>query len=42
MELANGLNIRCWGERKTPFGLTGIRNDNQYVGFKDETKIIAS
>ena len=42
VELVNDLNVRCWGEHKTPFGLTGIRNDNQYVGFKDETKIIAS
>ena len=42
VELANDLNMRCWGEQKTPFGLTGIRYDNQYVGFKDETKIIAS
>lgn len=42
VELVNNLNIQCWLEHKTPFGLTGIRNDNQYVGFKDETKIIAS
>ena len=42
VELVNELNMRCWGEQKTPFGLTGIRYDNQYVGFKDETKIIAS
>ena len=42
VELVNNLNIQCWFEHKTPFGLTGIRNDNQYVGFKDETKIIAS
>ena len=42
VELANELNEQCWLEHKTPFGLTGIRNDNQYVGFKDETKIIAS
>lgn len=42
VELVNNLNIQCWLEHKTPFGLAGIRNDNQYVGFKDETKIIAS
>ena len=42
VELASELNEQCWDEHKTPFGLTGIRNDNQYVGFKDETKIIAS
>ena len=42
VELANDLNIRCWDEHKTPFGLTGIRNDNQYVGLDNETKIIAS
>lgn len=42
VELVNDLNERCWGEQKTPFGLTGIRYDNQYVGFKDETNIIAS
>ena len=41
-ELADDLNMRCWHEYKTPFGLTGVKYDNQYVGFKDETKIIAS
>lgn len=24
VELVNDLNIRCWDEHKTPFGLTGI------------------
>ena len=42
VELANDLNIRCWDEHKTPFGLTGAKNDNQYVGLDNETKIIAS
>ena len=42
VELANDLNIRCWDEHKTPFGLTGVKNDNQYVGLDNETKIIAS
>ena len=42
VELANDLNIRCWNEHKTPFGLTGVKNDNQYVGLDNETKIIAS
>ena len=42
VELVNDLNIRCWGEHKAPFGLRGIRNDNQYVGLDNETKIIAS
>ena len=42
VKLVNDLNMQCWFEHKTPFGLTGIRYDNQYVGFKDETKIIAS
>lgn len=27
---------------KPPFGLTGVKNDNQYVGLDNETKIIAS
>ena len=42
VELASELNEQCWDEHKTPFGLTGIRNDNQYVGLDNETKIIAS
>lgn len=42
VELANELNEQCWDEHKTPLGLTGIRNDNQYVGLDNETKIIAS
>ena len=41
VELANELNEQCWLEHKTPFGLTGIRNDNQYVGLDNETEIIA-
>ncbi len=42
VELVNELNEQCWHEHKTPFGLTGIRYDNQYVGLDNETKIIAS
>lgn len=42
VKLVNDLNMQCWFEHKTPFGLTGIRNDNQYVGLDNETKIIAS
>ena len=42
VELANELNEQCWLEHKTPFGLTGVKNDNQYVGLDNETKIIAS
>ena len=41
MKLVNDLNMQCWFEHKTPFGLTGIRNDNQYVGLDNETEIIA-
>lgn len=40
--LINDLNEQCWLEHKTPFGLTGVKNDNQYVGLDNETKIIAS
>ena len=36
---ANELNEKCWGERKTPFGLTGVTNDNFYFGLKDTTNI---
>ena len=36
---ANKLNEKCWGERKTPFGLTGVTNDNFYFGLKDTTNI---
>lgn len=32
---------RCWGERKTPFGLTGLRTDNDYLGFGETTNIQA-
>lgn len=39
VELVNNLNERCWHEHKTPFGLTGIINDNQHVGIGDMTKI---
>ena len=42
VKLVNDLNMQCWFEHKTPFGLTGVKNDNQYVGLDNETKIIAS
>lgn len=38
---ADKLNERCWGERKTPFGLTGLRTDNDYLGLKETTNIQA-
>lgn len=36
---ADKLNEKCWGERKTPFGLTGVKTDNEYFGLKDTTNI---
>ena len=39
--IANKLNEKCWGERKTPFGLTGLRTDNDYLGLKETTDIQA-
>lgn len=30
---------RCWDERKTPFGLTGLRIDNDNLGLKETTNI---
>lgn len=39
--IADGLNEKCWGERKTPFGLTGLRTDNDYLGLKETTDIQA-
>ena len=38
---ANGLNEKCWGERKTPFGLIGVGTDNFFFGLKNETNIKA-
>ena len=38
---ADKLNEVCWGERKTPFGLTGLRIDNDYFGLKETTNIQA-
>ncbi len=28
------LMEKCWGEKKTPFGLTGVQTDNDYFGLK--------
>ena len=39
--IADKLNEKCWGERKTPFGLTGLRTDNDYLGLKETTDIQA-
>ena len=40
--IANGLNEKCWGERKTPLGLTGVDTDNFFFGMKNSTKIEAA
>lgn len=40
--LIENLNEQCWNERKTPFGLTGINENNDHIGLDNETKIIAS
>lgn len=39
--LVNDLTEKCLHERKTPFGLTGLKDDNEYLGLKEETKIEA-
>lgn len=36
-----GLMEKCWGEKKTPFGLTGVKTDNDYFGLKEATNIQA-
>lgn len=41
VDMANDLSEKCWGERKTPFGLTGLRTDNDYLGLKETTDIQA-
>ena len=33
------LMEKCWGEKKTPFGLTGVQTDNDYFGLKKATDI---
>ncbi len=33
------LMEKCWGEKKTPFGLTGVQIDNDYFGLKKATDI---
>lgn len=38
-DMANDLGVKCWGDRKTPFGLTGVITDNLYFGLKEETTI---
>ena len=43
VELANDLNMRCWGERKKPRSdLRALDMTTNMSEFKDETKIIAS
>lgn len=42
VDMANNLSEKCWGERKTPYGLTGVKGDNQYFGLKNSTKIEAA
>ena len=37
--VANRLNEKCWGDRKTPLGLTGVDTDNFFFGLKGETNI---
>ena len=39
--VANRLNEKCWGERKTPLGLIGVDTDNFFFGLKNETNIKA-
>ena len=39
--LVNDLTEKCLHERKTPFGLTGLKDDNEYLGLRDETEIKA-
>ena len=41
ISLVNDLTEKCLHERKTPFGLTGLKDDNEYLGLKEETKIEA-
>ena len=40
-DMANNLSEKCWGERKTPFGLTGVGADNFFFGLKNEINIKA-
>lgn len=39
---ANELNEKCWGERKTMLGLTGVNSDNEYFGLNGATRIEAA
>lgn len=41
ISLVNDLTEKCWHERKTPLGLTGLKDDNEYLGLRDETEIKA-
>lgn len=41
VDMTNDLSEKCWGERKTPYGLTGVKGDNQYFGLNNETNIKA-
>lgn len=38
----NELNEKCWGERKTMLGLTGVDSDDKYFGLNGATKIEAA
>ena len=42
VDMANDLSEKCWREHKTPYGLTGVKCDNQYLGLKNSTKIEAA
>lgn len=39
---ANELNEKCWGERKTMLGLTGVNSDDEYFGLNGATRIEAA
>lgn len=39
---ANELNEKCWNERKTMLGLTGVDSDDKYFGLNGATKIEAA
>ena len=38
----NELNEKCWGERKTMLGLTGVNSDDEYFGLNGATRIEAA
>ena len=41
ISLVNDLTEKCWHERKTQLGLTGLKDDNEFLGLRDETEIKA-